>query len=323
MIKSFIKRTLDPVFTNEALFRRIIKGSLCVFLFHEISEDPSAFHLRHSLNIKPKIFENQLKIISNFFDIIHPNQLCSCEYSDPTALITFDDGSRGSFVNGWPLLEAANIPALYFMNMGVVQGDIFYSALLENLFNNSAFIQYYSTRHPEAIFPASPFEIPPEDIDDFLRISPHQNEIIDDVRHDYGKFASMEDIKLACRSPLLCLGNHLYNHFNATQLSEDSLKTMYFDNQRQIDCFDNGVEMFSYPFGQPGSSYSELTHKVLRNVGAKRIFSAFPKINSKKNRNNWLLHRISINETDVTEADIIRAVLRSTVANSIREKIWV
>ena len=89
--------------------RNYSKKKLIIFMFHEISNNPSPYQIEKSLNIKIENFTKQLDFIKNNFNIINPKDLLINKIPDNAALISFDDGFYGSINNALPILEEKNI----------------------------------------------------------------------------------------------------------------------------------------------------------------------------------------------------------------------
>ena len=101
---------------------------------------------------------------------------------------------------------------------------------------------------------------------------------VDEIRGYYEKFATPKDLE-SSREYGAFLGNHLYNHFNAVNISTAELENQYKTNHQKLKKYENYIELFSYPFGQPGTCFNSDTDKVIISLGAKRIFTGYPGIN--------------------------------------------
>ena len=53
---------------TDKIFRILISNKILVLLFHDVSRNPSSFSKEYNLNIKPKNFEKQISIISEYFN---------------------------------------------------------------------------------------------------------------------------------------------------------------------------------------------------------------------------------------------------------------
>ncbi len=99
---------------------RIEKG-LTVFAFHDVSNSPSKFTQQYGLVVSTETFERQIRWIRDNFEILHPSAILGPKpIPRRGAVISFDDGYRGAFDNGLPILEKLNIPAVIFLNMQAI-----------------------------------------------------------------------------------------------------------------------------------------------------------------------------------------------------------
>ena len=102
MIKDIIKKILgNTYYFSSKLFAK--KNNLTIFLFHEITDTPSKFQLKHNIYHKIDEFKKIINWIKKNYNIISPKEILSDKKLK--ALITFDDGYQGSFKNGIPLLK--------------------------------------------------------------------------------------------------------------------------------------------------------------------------------------------------------------------------
>jgi len=47
-----------------------LNRTLTVFVYHDVSDNPSEFSLKYNLNVCPEIFEHQINFIKNNFNVI-------------------------------------------------------------------------------------------------------------------------------------------------------------------------------------------------------------------------------------------------------------
>ena len=123
------------------LFDYLVANSFCVFLFHDVSSDPSEFSRSSNLNVPPRHFTEQIQIIGRYFRFAEPDSVANGEACRGSALVTFDDGVVGTFENGIPILDRLEVPSVVFMNMAPVLGEIFWSGLVVYLFHKDKHFQ--------------------------------------------------------------------------------------------------------------------------------------------------------------------------------------
>lgn len=287
-----------------------------VFLYHDVSETPSEFNRLFDLNVPPPLFEQQLEIISRYFTVIGPEELLSGRYRTPAALITFDDGNAGYFRVALPILKRQRVPSVAFINAGPIKGDVCWSALVR-------FLQYRDPRFPQAglVNGDDDPRLMAAEVERYLA-AVDAGPLLERVRRFRGPIAHEEDLTAVSTEPLVYLGNHLYNHYNAAGLTETRLRTEYRMNQAIIDAHPRGTRLFSYPFGQPETSYNEETTRVLHEEGAAAIFSAYSLPNFGRRRPFY--HRVTMTEDVRGPAGLFSKILVNYVParlNVARERL--
>ena len=281
MIKKTIKRILYSdlslkIFGSSFIFRFLLKNSTVIFLYHEVTDEPSEFHKKYNLNVPPDLFRDQIKMIMNHFNVISSETLLKGNYKTPAALITFDDGSKGNYYNAFPILEELNCPSLMFLNMGSINGEIFWPGLITYLFNrDNKFIETVVNNKKNKFRKLDFLNIQPRDIEEY--ISSNKLKIYKNARKYYGDFMNMSDLKEMSKSKLLNFGNHLYQHYNCAISSQEEIEINYILNKNILKTFKNNSNLFSYPFGQKGTCYNNKTNQTIFDLGAKAVFAAHPK----------------------------------------------
>jgi peptidoglycan/xylan/chitin deacetylase (PgdA/CDA1 family) len=277
-IKLKIKIILGGVFYFLAP-KKFFDTKLVVFVFHEICDDPSLFLKSNGLAISIKDFENQIRWIKNNFNLIDPKILLSSKtLPKKSALITFDDGYRGVFEHGLPLLDSFNIPSVHFLNMGpIIEKGFLLSALANYLQNYSKYFKNFAEDNKIS----KPYH---------LTISPtileKYNKNFDQVDTNailnyQGKMVEYSTLKKWENNKLVFYGNHLYQHWNARALTKAELRAQYVMNQEILIDFNNYIEFFSFTNGKPKTCFNQDDFKFIENLGAKKIFSTSNGVNNK------------------------------------------
>ena len=261
---SGLLRMANPVLRLPGVYRRVLAQSVAVFVYHEVSENPSPFNRQFGLNVQPDTFALQMEMIRERFTLLHPPELLYGGFRRPVALITFDDGNASYFTNALPILKRMKIPSLAFLNMGTVRGEVCWSGLATYLQQHEPGFRAGWTRAPSG--------------DDYVRFTEPEvarylervdaEALLAKVRAFRGQIASLEEVEAASREPLLYLGNHLYQHHNATLLTNGQLEEAYLKNQEVLDQFPRGLRFVGYPFGRGDRT----THARLFGLGAQALF---------------------------------------------------
>ena len=298
-IKHMIRRGLGLT----GMTRQMLKNTLSIFVYHEISNHPSRFCEQYNLNITPELFAQQMDFIKDHFNVISPDQLRGGNYATPAALITFDDGTPGYFREAVPIMTRKGIPSIIFLNMAPIEGELFWSGLITYLTENDA--NFIKVLHD--CFPAQ------EATPDFLLCDSKTvrdyigsidfGPVEEKVRAFYGPFASLEDLDSVRDNPLVFFGNHFYNHYNAAKLSDDELRQQYLLNDQKIRRYPNGRTYFAYPFGQPNLCFTERQTELLRSFGAQAVFSSSGRVN-RRGQETSRYDRIGIDASIKTIEDL-------------------
>ena len=116
MTSKLVKSLLGFAYRINPVFRYSLRQGLTVFVFHEVSDNPSEFARKYGLNLTIQNFRNQAEWINNNFNLVSPEALtANSTLPKNAALVTFDDGFELAFKNAFPILEELNIPVLMFM----------------------------------------------------------------------------------------------------------------------------------------------------------------------------------------------------------------
>ena len=290
--KSNIRYILE-IFSFPLAILMAKRKRITIFLFHEVSDNPSQFAIDYDLYVTTHSFRKQIRWIKRNFKVITPLELLKEEESQGVnAMITFDDGSESIFNNAAQILTEENLSATVFINMAPVNGEVFWSGKICYLFKHeNSFREKMHQKYGKKAF----LYCSQQDIDNWSELQ-KIDDFEDRVKSYYGRFASIEQLEESCEGNIF-LGNHLYNHFNATAISEKELTDQYLSNFRSLSQFDNFINIFSYPYGQPNSCYNEVTDNLIKKLGALMIFSAFS-IPNKHSKLTRKMHRIAVSNND-------------------------
>lgn len=180
---------------------------------------------------------------------------------------------RSFFVNVIPILEKYGIPAVIFLNMGPIKGEVFWSGLITYLCNKRHdFVEHFAenkvlTKEGMPLYLFCTKEI----VESYLgkQQGSFENEVADFV----GEFATEEDLERAAEKGNIFFGNHLFNHHVPLLMSDEDLLESFSKNANELKKYRNYRDLFAFPFGQPGTCYSDDQVKLLLQNGVKIIFS--------------------------------------------------
>ncbi|MBF0457450.1 MAG: polysaccharide deacetylase family protein [Nitrospirae bacterium] len=325
----FANKMLKSVFATFAgayfeLFKQSkLAQALTVFVYHDITYTPSEFTTHTKLNVRPDIFDAQLKFIKKHFNVITPNELISGNIPKRAAMVTFDDGIKGTFSNAVEIIEDNRVPTVFFLNTEPVGGEMFFSSLITYLLEKEEGFKEYllSALDKENRIPLLFANCSKEIVNSYIKLS--GKDFKDAVDRFTGPFASEEDLLKTSESRYIYYGNHLYNHYIALTLSDEELKACYLKNMEKLQSYKNFTNLFAFPFGQPGTTFSEKQVDLIFSLGAKKVFSSFPVINYTPS--SAYLHRIALTDFNNTIPKIwyqifyTEAIRNNHVFKSIKE----
>lgn len=306
-----IARTFLPAanrcLAHPAVTRRLLRDSVVVFLYHEVSESPAEFATLFGLNVRPEAFSRQLEMIGSHFHWVSPEELLAGRVRKPAALITFDDGNLSYFRNALPILKGKGIPSTALLNMGAVRGEVCWSGLATYLQKKEpGFSRFLGRKFGENDYR----EFTRREVNRYLD-SVDAEELLGKVREFRGPVATERELESVSREPLVWLGNHLYNHYNATLLNGE-LREEYRKNQRLLEGHPRQIPFFSYPF----SCLNRETTRILREEGTKVLFGGGGLPNWGDHGN--LYAQIVLDDPIDTEEKLFSRILQNVLAGSCR-----
>lgn len=290
LLKKVIKATLT-ILTIDFFFRKFIKNDNLVLLYHDVSNDPSDFHLDNNLNVSIENFKLQLKFLKKFYYPIEPKEIGKIK-NKPSLLITFDDGQNSYFKNALPILLKKKIPSIHFLNFRPIKGGFFLSGFAQFL-KKSGLIK---TKKKLINFKL-------KDINKFVK----KNEIFKKSLKYYGKFSNLATLKKYQNNKYVFYGNHFYDHLNAAILSKKEIKQNYDLNKKNLKKLKNYLDFFSYPYGEKNSCYTEQTDNFIKNsLNAKKIFYADTLSFNRGNKE--FIHRLAM-DNEMSEINFKKEIL--------------
>jgi len=307
-MKNIIKGILGNFFKLKFSYKFMKSESLTVFCFHDVSNNPSEFSYKHDLNVPPDIFDYQIDFIDRNFNVISPDELLAFRIPSNAALITFDDGFKSYFTNAISILKKYNLPSIIFLNMEPIKGAVFWSGLITYLCDkHSEFRRHIASKaklnyDEKSLYLYCSREI----VNSFLKLK--GDTFKSEVEEYIGDFATLQDLESVSSNKLVFFGNHLYNHDVPLLLSDNELIESFCKNEDELRKYPNSRNMFAFPFGQPDTCFSGRQIELLLENGAKKVFSAYPVINS--DISAPYLHRIPLDIRNNTKSRIWFNILR-------------
>ncbi len=306
--KVSIKKNFGKIFKYPYLKLRN-KNKITIFVFHEISDDPSDYIKQNNLNLTINQFEKIIRLIEKNFNLISPKDIGNLKNFHNSAIITFDDGYFGVFKNALPYLEKKKIPSLHFLNMSPIikrEANIVSTIQYLEKFN----IQFAKFLLNEGIKKPTYLNISPKIfnkyIDQFGQLSKIElNEII----KFQGPLVSKEQLEDWDKSKYIYYGNHLFDHWNTIALDNLELEVQYLENLKYLKRYNNFINFFAFTNGQPDTCFNINNLNIIKKMGPELVFAASSGQNDILNKT--LIDRLGVNPMDIDENIFFYKILRS------------
>lgn len=277
---------------------RVLRDKITIFNYHEVSHDGSEFINQFNLNVTPEVFDFQIGFIKQNFNIISPTDLINNNISQNSALITFDDGFSGVYKNAIPILQKHEVPAIIFLNMGVLKGDLFWAGIVTYLCKyDRVFLDYLKNKISENVFKKPPFLFCNKNmISEYCEL--YQINIDEQVRNYVGEFISVDELVKADMIDGIFYGNHLENHYVSLNMSDEELLESFNNNEAELKKYKSYTKLFAFPFGQQNTCFDRKQADLIFQAGAEKVFSTHSTIN--KGNDHYYMHRIPLYEEDAS-----------------------
>ena len=144
-----------------------------VLLYHQISPKNTKFIENYNINVKPKLFDEHMKIIRDNFNPITFSEWVDAirngENISNRILVSFDDGYCDAVNYGGEILNKYDLDGLWFINGGLVNNNkVFWLSQLMYLYDNDyldSFLKEFNTEFLGLLNHINLNESTPMDID--------------------------------------------------------------------------------------------------------------------------------------------------------------
>lgn len=272
-------------------------SGLTVFLFHEVTDNPSEFLKQSGMWVSRAVFEKQVNWILKNFDVVPIGRILdSNSLPRNAAVITFDDAWAGMFNAIEEFMLPRGIPVCIFVNFGTIITNV----------DVCAGEKYLREKHPEILF---------KDHDVTSAIHQLPEEIFNDFLEYQGLVAEMSQIQKIAKNSRITISNHLYNHYDAKKISDTQFTEEFRQNKIYIEQFPNNSDtrFFAFPFGTPGVNFAENHLDILQNEDVMISFSGTSRRLSQFYRGEKLIPRIHFSPLDSVEGNCWWACFKNQI----------
>lgn len=263
---------------------------LTVFLFHEVTDDPSIFQIQSGMWTSCANFQKQISWISSNFEVIDIQNVKKYDLlAGNFALITFDDAWIGMASAIRMLSEKNNLPSVLFTNMATVESGFDFSALEAFLGSKElANAAIKNQKYPKNASSFSAFQ---------------------------GQTMNERDIKEIAVLSKVTIGSHLYNHRRAADLSPDEFNLECLRNSDAIRKLGlPNPRYFAFPHGSPERDFTSTHVTLLSAFKFELIFSTqSQRLNG--SIGNGYIPRIHFSPNDQRASDFWWATYKNQLLN--------
>lgn len=312
IVGAIVKKPLGFSFRVIQPIRKAIDESLTVFMFHEVSDQPSRFSREYNLAVTRETFYRQASWIRENFEVIHPSSVLNgTAMPQRAALISFDDGFLSAFENGLPILRGLGMPSVVFLNMQAIQEQrpILSAVACYMLRNVPNFADFAKSKGLSAPFHLT---LTPSILNSYVQ---RYGAIDNDLVLEYqGKFAELATLKYWDDQSIVVYGNHLFDHWNAPALSLEELEEQYKKNETALSRLKNWVNIYAFTNGR----FSTREVDFLRQAGAGKLFSSTGGVN--RDSSEYVLGRLCLDERDKKDVDFWFQIGRALINDRLNSR---
>jgi peptidoglycan/xylan/chitin deacetylase (PgdA/CDA1 family) len=258
---------------------------ILVLLYHRVNRVP---HDPVQLSVTPENFRAQMAYLHAHYPVLRWESDWAV-VSQPSVIITFDDGYADNLTQALPILEEFQIPATFFICPSVIDNQQeFWWDELERLlfqaqdyppefngsFQNRNFHVSTRTQTERATFNAH--------LQPYLKsLSPlNQQALLQQIRdwarqpkirRESHRGMSRAELTQLAAHPLVTIGAHTMTHPVLSQLNRAEQEQEIIGSQKTLSTWlSRSIEHFSYPFGRQ-EDYNRDSVEICRTAGFKKV----------------------------------------------------
>lgn len=289
-MKSTIKAISTGILAT-MLHPRVLKlfyrGPLTILMYHGVIDSPMIMPDPCMIDINA--FRSQMRYLKRHFEVVSLTRAVELMEHDaitePTAVITFDDGYQNNYDLAYPVLREGQLPATIFLSTLFTDTDIsIWTGVLQNAFTLTPkmHLEWRGQR-----FDLSTLEEKKKSLSTVrssLKDGPHQS-LMDEVENIVTELSEGDPISLDAESPyrmlnsasieklaksdLIELGGHTHSHCILSRLPSSTQEVEIRKSLELVESFTGQpCRLFAYPNGKK-CDYDEESLSILRENGVK------------------------------------------------------
>lgn len=220
-------------------------------------------------NVKPEILYKQIKWLKYYYDIIDIDELINSNKINGKASITFDDAYISVYQETIPLLKLLNIPFTIYVNGVTLKNKAIWRDKIRYIINNKLVDELIDLN--KSYFDKN--KISKKEFYKKTKTNKINSKTLDKILDNFllKKKIDQKEIcycynsyKFFDKDPLITYGNHTYNHYVLSSLSEDEIEEEVIKNHNLLlELNLKTSKILSIPFGGY-SDYNSNLYNILK-----------------------------------------------------------
>lgn len=290
MIRSLLGNCLRGVTSVGSLLFNIFDKPVVVLIYHRVTSLPSDPQL---LAVSPENFSEQMRYLRDNFPVLRFEADWG-RITEPSVIVTFDDGYADNFLEALPIIEDVGIPATFFLGSAAIGSvEEFWWDELERLIlgidlrpdrcqlngiGRAMVWETGSAANRQKFY---------QELHPLMRkmTSREREAWLEQLRRWAGcgsagrvshRALSVAELKKGAESSLVTIGAHGVTHTRLSNLDPDEQRYEVMHSKMRLEeLCGREIKVFSYPFGCRGD-YDRTTLGLCRSAGFRRVAANFP-----------------------------------------------
>jgi peptidoglycan/xylan/chitin deacetylase (PgdA/CDA1 family) len=293
---------------------------ITVILYHHVSSRADPLTDGVGGVIDPDLFAAHVRYFARAFDPVAADDLLGGDLPRRPLLVTFDDAYRSVLDVAGPILAAAGVPALFFMNAATVEDA---SLPIDNVISLPRVLELmgHAPHRCASVWQAIAELVPPLSL---AQVRAAKSVIMDalgeseaDVRRQSGLFMEPADVPRLAEFGI-AVGNHTASHSFLRSLTAEELTAEIGEGRTRLEALCGApVTHFSVPYGNVRDATPSAL-EVIRASGHRAIYLVHAKSN-RFGRAPDTFYRTSLATTPVSQLPLRLGLL--PLARSLRDLV--
>jgi len=313
MEHTFLLKVLQYIATAASGFGK--RKKLFILIYHRVFIEPD---FMNPGEVDKTAFSWQMELISKYFNVLPMSDALQKLHSESlparAVCISFDDGYADNFTTALPILQQLNLPAIFFIASGYLDGG--------RMWNDTIIEAIRNCQAPE--LDLSAVSLGRHDVSTACAKSAAASTIINEIKHLHPDKRQQLATFIAAQSPNaqhdlmmtsaqlkqlhasgMEIGGHTVSHPILAKLDPDAAWLEIHNNKVFLEnLLSQPLRFFAYPNGKPGKDYLQEQIPLIKKAGYQAGLSTIWGV-CKRTSDTWQLPRFT-----PWDKDPIRFMLR-------------